>query len=125
MAEVDLNYALYYPLMKVYSALFPKSKSGKAESEEPGSEEGANKTKGDPEMWRKIEEAMEKGEHALEGLRNWKPERETLVKKVEKKDKRKGGEGKKKESGKSKRTEEEDKAAVQDEDGESDGGFFE
>jgi hypothetical protein len=66
-AEVDLNYAMYYPLMKPYSALYPRGKKDAEVDEEAGTA-SAKKTRGDPEMWKTVERAMEEG--TLEDLRN-------------------------------------------------------
>lgn len=75
-AEVDVNYAIYYPLMKPYSSLYPKSKNRKndgSEGAEDGEEDGNNKSdeidgpKGDVDMWKAVERAMEEG--TLEQLR--------------------------------------------------------
>ncbi|KAF2200067.1 hypothetical protein GQ43DRAFT_456712 [Delitschia confertaspora ATCC 74209] len=87
-AEVDLNYALFYPLMKPYSSLYPRSKPSKPESSEPDAmdvdaaaakKEEESGPKGDPEMWRAIAKAMEEGQSSLDALRNWKPEREIVA----------------------------------------------
>ncbi|OAG06395.1 uncharacterized protein CC84DRAFT_1090763 [Paraphaeosphaeria sporulosa] len=64
-AEVDLNYTLYYPLLKAYVSLYPKqqkedSKSGDAAPPTDG-------PKGDVNMWKTVEKAM--GEQTLEELR--------------------------------------------------------
>ncbi|KAF2449981.1 hypothetical protein P171DRAFT_352076 [Karstenula rhodostoma CBS 690.94] len=64
-AEVDLNYTLYYPLLKAYVSLYPKqqkedSKSGDAVPPKDG-------PKGDVDMWKTVEKAME--EQTLEELR--------------------------------------------------------
>ncbi|KAF2275472.1 uncharacterized protein EI97DRAFT_76282 [Westerdykella ornata] len=70
-AEVAVNYAIYYPLMKRYIALYPKSKremkntDGESNTQEGNSE---NTAKGDPEMWAAVERAMEEG--TLDKLRN-------------------------------------------------------
>lgn len=70
-AEVAVNYAIYYPLMKRYIALYPKGKrEAKGTDGEPETQDGAseNITKGDPEMWAAVERAMEEG--TLDKLRN-------------------------------------------------------
>lgn len=81
-AEVDVNYATYYPLMKVYSSLYPKSKKQKNDSHDDEAEaetEHADKKykgdevdgpKGNVEMWKAVEQAMEEG--TLDALRNSK-----------------------------------------------------
>lgn len=74
-AEVDVNYAISYPLMKPYSSLYPKSKSKNTETD--GREETNSKNdvvidgpKGDVVVWKMVEQAMEEG--TLETLRNSK-----------------------------------------------------
>jgi hypothetical protein len=77
-AEVDVNYAIYYPLMKPYASLYPKSRKEKAadsdESGEGGSGDKSNREvdgpKGDLAMWKTVEEAMAEG--TLDALRNRK-----------------------------------------------------
>ena len=77
-AEVDVNYAIYYPLMKPYASLYPKSKKEKTgESDESGEGAADDKSnrevdgpKGDVAMWQTVEEAMAEG--TLDALRNRK-----------------------------------------------------
>jgi hypothetical protein len=76
-AEVDVNYATYYPLMKVYSSLYPKSKNTKSDQhDEEGEKAGSDKIdevdgpKGNMDMWRAVERAME--DDTLNALRNSK-----------------------------------------------------
>lgn len=72
-AEVDVNYAVYYPLERHYVPLFPsRQKTGAAEDEGGADEEIETEVqrKGDLDMWRKIEECM--GDGTLEELRNGK-----------------------------------------------------
>ncbi|KAF2680368.1 hypothetical protein K458DRAFT_373644 [Lentithecium fluviatile CBS 122367] len=78
-ANVDVNYTTYYPLLRPYVSLFPKAKkdqSTPAESTEesstrdrPGAE-AVDGPRGDVEMWKAVEDAMEAG--TLEKLRNSK-----------------------------------------------------
>jgi hypothetical protein len=135
-AEVDVNYAIYYPLMKPYSSLYPKSKNQKTDDSEDAEEEGeATKNnsseidgpKGDVDMWRAVEQAMEEG--TLEKLRYSKnavpaePPKKNKKKPMAKENKNETSDGKTKST--------QQKAAgsrsypVQDEGEESDGGFFE
>ncbi|KAI2482179.1 nuclear protein [Pyrenophora tritici-repentis] len=137
-AEVDVNYAIYYPLLKNYASLYPKSKKEKS-SEEPEDEDIEDKSnrevdgpKGDVEMWRTVEEAMANG--TLDALRNSKEAMPTAPAPVPKKQ-----EKKKEHAVKSKNTKAEEKLAqaknrrerralgaqAQEEAEESDGGFFE
>ena len=136
-AEVDVNYAIYYPLLKPYASLYPKSKKEKS-SEEPEDEDTEDKSsreadgpKGDLDMWKTVEEAMASG--TLDALRNSKEAMPTAPapKKQEKQ--------KKEHAVKNKNTKTEDKLAqaknrrerralgaqAQEEAEESDGGFFE
>lgn len=77
-AEVDVNYAIYYPLMKPYASLYPKSKKEKeGESDESGDGDAGEKSnrevdgpKGDLTMWKTVEKAMAEG--TLDALRNSK-----------------------------------------------------
>jgi hypothetical protein len=68
-AEVDVNYAINYPLMKPYSSLYPKSKTRKTDDSEDAEDTGEDAKnsaeidgpKGDVEMWKAVEKAMEEG----------------------------------------------------------------
>lgn len=78
-AEVDVNYAISYPLMKPYSSLYPTSKKPKAaethESDETKAKpEEVDGPKGDVLVWKMVEVAMEEG--TLETLRNSKSREE-------------------------------------------------
>lgn len=114
--------------MKPYSSLYPKSKSRKHDDSEGADEEdedGKNKTdeidgpKGDVEMWKAVESAMEEG--TLEKLRYSKDAVPGAPTQKSKKPRVKEGKpkpGEQKSIG--------SKAyAVQEDDEESDGGFFE
>jgi hypothetical protein len=72
--EVDVNYAINYPLMKPYSSLYPKTNNAKAESAQGDDSKAKNGEvdgpKGDVEIWKAVERAMEDG--SLETLRNSK-----------------------------------------------------
>jgi hypothetical protein len=126
-AQVDVNYAMYYPLMKPYSSLYPKSKNKKtddSEDAEDASEDNKNTgeidgPKGDVEMWRAVELAMEKG--TLNNLRYSKDAIPAEPPKKSKKSKVK--EVKEKAEGKSNAAQRNTYAA-QDDDEDSDGGFF-
>ncbi|KAH7082223.1 hypothetical protein FB567DRAFT_562055 [Paraphoma chrysanthemicola] len=133
-AEVDVNYAIYYPLMKPYSSLYPKSKSKKNDDSEGADEEEDDRNKsdeidgpkGDVEMWKAVETAMEEG--TLEKLRYSKDAVPGAPTQKSKKPKAKEG---KKDTldGKSKPGQQKsigsNMYAAQEEDDESDGGFFE
>ncbi|KAJ4324606.1 hypothetical protein N0V94_001176 [Neodidymelliopsis sp. IMI 364377] len=82
-AEVDVNYAISYPLMKPYSSLYPttkkpKNKSKDSESEDTDAKNKADENidgpKGDVMVWKMVEQAM--GEGTLETLRNSKSREE-------------------------------------------------
>ncbi|KAJ4304767.1 hypothetical protein N0V90_000295 [Kalmusia sp. IMI 367209] len=64
-AEVDVNYTLYYPLLKPYISLFPKQE--KSDSSAESRTEFPDGPKGDIDMWKTVEKAME--EQTLEALR--------------------------------------------------------
>lgn len=69
VAEVDLNYTLYYPLIRPYVSLYA---STGANSKEYGSSNTAREG-GDKEMWDIVEKKMQ--DNGLEALRNgleWK-----------------------------------------------------
>ncbi|KAF2223846.1 hypothetical protein BDZ85DRAFT_262274 [Elsinoe ampelina] len=69
-AEVDLNYALYWPLERAYVSLWPrKGKEGKDGADE---EDGGEEAKGDREMWALVERCMAEG--TLEDLREGRVE---------------------------------------------------
>lgn len=134
-AEVDVNYAIYYPLMKPYSSLYPKSKNQKTDDAEGAEDkEESGKThneeidgpKGDVEMWKAVERAMEEG--TLDKLRYSKDAVPAETPKKSQKPKAKEG---KKEKVDSKTHSAQQKSvgskayAAHDEDDESDGGFFE
>lgn len=135
-AEVDVNYAIYYPLMKPYSSLYPKSKNKKDDSEDGEADEAGSKSKsnitegpkGDVGMWKAVEQAMEDG--TLDKLRHSKDAMPAAPpKKAQKaKAKTKVKEDNKKEKAESKslgddRPPRRAYAAPADDD--SDGGFFE
>jgi len=86
IAEVDLNYAKYYPLERKYVALFADSTKSGATMNEGDDEEGEwREERGDPEMWRRIEKAMEEGQ--LDAVKN----ELTLFEEIDWEDGKKGG----------------------------------
>lgn len=131
---MDVNYAIHYPLMKPYSALYPKTKNQKADDSEDAEgddKEGKSKSedvdgpKGDVDMWRAIEQAMEEG--TLEKLRYSKdavpaqpPKKAKKPVKESKKDRTNGTAHMSQQKASSSKN-----YTAQDEDEESDGGFFE
>jgi transposase len=131
-AEVDVNYAIYYPLMKPYSSLYPKSRKQKASDSEEAEDTGEDNKdsaevdgpKGDVEMWKKVEQAME--DNTLKELRYSKdalpaepPKKKPKVKES-KKSKSEGKANKSQEQASGSKN-----CTAQEEDEESDGGFFE
>ena len=82
---------MYYPLMKVYSSLYPKTKKEKStESDEAMDEDTEDKTsrevdgpKGDIDMWKAVESAMAEG--TLDVLRNRKEDMPAAAPKKEQK----------------------------------------
>lgn len=130
--EVDVNYAVYYPLMKPYSSLYPKSKNRKTSDSEEAEDTGEDSKnsaeidgpKGDVNMWRTVEKAMEDG--TLEKLRYSKdavpaePPKKKPKAKESKKPKPEGKMDKSQEKASGSKS-----YAAQEEDEESDGGFFE
>ena len=64
-AEVDVNYAQYFPLDQPYVSLFPRKESGSDDGSE-GS--GDAERKGDDSMWQKVKQCMADG--TLDALRN-------------------------------------------------------
>ncbi|EUC48882.1 hypothetical protein COCMIDRAFT_86144 [Bipolaris oryzae ATCC 44560] len=137
-AEVDVNYAIYYPLMKPYASLYPKSKKEKADSDESGEGDSGDKPnrevdgpKGDVAMWKTVEEAMEKG--TLDALRNRKEDLPAPAPVKEKKNKKPDHAIKSKEkkiaeklaAAKNRRERRALGVQAQEEAEESDGGFFE
>lgn len=59
-ADVDVHYTIYHPLGKAYNALYPSKKGGFDENK---------RTKGDAEVWHKVEELMPQGKDVLEKYR--------------------------------------------------------
>lgn len=64
-AEVDVQYAVYYPLEKDYVPLFPRKQKG---SEDDDEDVGEVERKGDPVMWETVKRCMADG--TLDALRN-------------------------------------------------------
>ncbi|KAF2773113.1 hypothetical protein EJ03DRAFT_154227 [Teratosphaeria nubilosa] len=74
-AEVDVNYAIYYPLDKSYVSLYPtkRKKEGKNDddaAEEHKAQKGEVERQGDKEMWEMVRQCMADG--TLDDLRNGK-----------------------------------------------------
>ncbi|KAK5708545.1 hypothetical protein LTR17_020578 [Elasticomyces elasticus] len=69
-AEVDVAYAVYFPLEKEYVPLFARKKKVEGEAEDDSPEPAEYERQGDMEMWEKVKKCMEDG--TLEALRNGK-----------------------------------------------------
>ena len=67
IAEVNLNYSVYYPLQRPYCALFPRGK-GNTSSIKGENTLNLGKMNGDRAIWHQVESAMKLG--TLEDLRN-------------------------------------------------------
>jgi hypothetical protein len=130
-AEIAVNYAIYYPLIKPYCALYGRTKQEKDRSKKDiGGEEAEaqhqdtkeHAAKGDPKMWAAVEHAMAEG--TLDELRNSDDgvaTRRAKATQAPKKDK-----AKEKKRPQSRHAAQETTAANTRDDGDdSDGGFFE
>lgn len=125
-AEVDANYAQYYPLSKVYPSLYPRTKQNKKKIESGTDEDDSlsqqvdetDGPKGDIEIWKAIERAMVEG--GLDEIRNSQGHLPALKPKEEKKRTKKPRVKKEPEI-----QENTDLPPVREEAYESDGGFFE
>jgi hypothetical protein len=130
-AQVDVNYAMYYPLMKPYSSLYPKSKNKKTDDSEEAddtSEDNKNNAeidgpKGNVEMWKAVEQAMEEG--TLDKLRYSKDAIPAEPPKKSKKPKVKENKSKAEDKANAAQGKPTKTYAAQDDDQDSDGGFFE
>lgn len=69
IAQIDLNYTQYFPLAQTYSALYPtkKGEDGKESGEDDTTKTGA---RGNPDMWKEVEQATKDGERKLAELRH-------------------------------------------------------
>ncbi|KAK5125316.1 hypothetical protein LTR85_000425 [Meristemomyces frigidus] len=69
--EVDVAYAMYYPLDQPYRALFPTKQKKEDDADDVVAEEVKDvERQGDPEMWQKVKQCMADG--TLDALRNGK-----------------------------------------------------
>ncbi|KAF2788768.1 hypothetical protein K505DRAFT_314276 [Melanomma pulvis-pyrius CBS 109.77] len=128
-AEVDVNYAQYYPLSKTYPSLYPSAKQSKKKAENDTDEdetpnqqadEQVDGPKGDVEIWKAIERAMEEG--GLDEIRNSEGHLPALKPKEAS---RKKQTKKQKVKKKAEVQENTDFPPIREEAEESDGGFFE
>jgi hypothetical protein len=136
-AETELNYAQFYPLEKAYVPLFPTK--NKKKNEEGEGKEGSGvqdiERVGDPKMWNIVQKCMKEG--TLDDLREGRLEESGVGVAKRKEDVGTNGKGVKpsqsakskdsKTTGKSERDSSVRKPRVeeQDDDEDSDGGFFE
>jgi hypothetical protein len=136
-AETEVNYAQFYPLEKAYVPLFPTKKNIKGDEDGDGEGSGAKEVErvGDPEMWKRIQKCMKDG--TLDALREGRLEGSRPIaakRKDENPSSNKGAKssrpGKVKDAttiGKVEKTTNvrNTRDEPQDEDDDSDGGFFE
>jgi hypothetical protein len=123
--ELDVQYAMYYPLDVPYVALYPSHKKAEGQEEDSDGKAVEVARQGDAEMRALLKKCVAEGK--LDALRNGKLDKDGKYKPVEgagddetkAKDKKKKAEDK---NGKRKAEEMEPEAASDDE---SDGGFFE
>jgi hypothetical protein len=123
--ELDVQYAMYYPLDVPYVALYPSHKKAEGQEEDSDGKAVEVARQGDAEMRALLKKCVAEGK--LDALRNGKLDKDGNYKPVEgagddetkAKDKKKKAEDK---NGKRKAEEMEPEAASDDE---SDGGFFE
>ncbi|KAK0609211.1 hypothetical protein B0T14DRAFT_425465 [Immersiella caudata] len=71
IAEVDLDYAIYYPFLEPYASLY-KSPSGEKKGDEPTTLQYLHAPR--PPIWSVVEKVREEGKAALEKLQNRQPE---------------------------------------------------
>ena len=125
--ELDVQYAMYYPLDVPYVALYPSHKKVEGQEEDSDGKAVEVARQGDAEMRALLKKCVTEGK--LDALRNGKLDKEGNYKPVEgaaddetkAKDKKKKAEGKEDKNGKRKAEEMEPEASGD----ESDGGFFE
>ena len=125
--ELDVQYAMYYPLDMPYVALYPSHKKVEGQEEDSDGKAVEVARQGDAEMRALLKKCVAEGK--LDALRNGKLDKEGNYKPVEgaaddetkAKDKKKKAEGKEDKNGKRKAEEMEPEASGD----ESDGGFFE
>jgi hypothetical protein len=124
-AEVDVSYTSFYPLLKPYISLYPKPKKdqkSKGPATDRQSTDIIDGPKGDLEMWKAVEEAMETG--TLNQLRNSK-EGVTMPKPKEQNRKNEKSRKTREDLRQKPKAKEGRAVAPTEENDESDGGFFE
>ena len=80
MAEVDLDYSIYYPFLEPYVSLYANYKPGE-KGKSGGKDKEKEKDKAEqllrtprPAVWTTVEKLREEGKEALERLQNRQPE---------------------------------------------------
>ncbi|OMP86957.1 rRNA-processing protein efg1 [Diplodia seriata] len=122
VCEIDLNYTLYYPLIRPYVSLYATSKN----EDEKGGSSTTTRIGGDKEMWELVEKKTQDG--TLEGLRNgleWRegaPEKASSATPAASSAEKKAA---KTRAGKSAAKSASTQSKEEESDEESDGGFFE
>ncbi|KAJ4304466.1 rRNA-processing protein efg1 [Collariella sp. IMI 366227] len=139
VAQVDTDYAIYFPFMETYVSLYAGATSGdKDEKEEKGAAARYLRTPRPP-MWSVIEKTREEGKHALERLQNRRSPKSSTAEGSEqtmedhagkksstRKDKKRAQQQEHNGSARSRPGRREEEVAGRDEDeNDSDGGFFE
>lgn len=81
VAEVDVAYTRYFPLLEAYVSLYPKKGSAADESTTPTAKAALDAER--PPMWKEIEEALARGPRALEKMRDRNPDGDVVVLKAD------------------------------------------
>ncbi|KAK8151303.1 hypothetical protein IWX90DRAFT_490891 [Phyllosticta citrichinensis] len=82
IAEIDLNYTLYYPLIRPYTSLYTSRARSNSEKDQDGATKVGGETVrvgGDETIWKEVETRTSQGTSALEALRNgleWREDKE-------------------------------------------------
>lgn len=81
VAEVDVAYTRYFPLLEAYVSLYPKKDSAADKSTTPTAKAALDAER--PPMWKEIEEALAQGPRALERMRDRNPDGDVVVLKAD------------------------------------------
>lgn len=73
IAQVDIDYAIYFPFMEVYVSLYAAAAAGEKKDEETNTAAQYLRTPRPP-MWAVVEKTREEGQAALERLQNRRAE---------------------------------------------------
>jgi hypothetical protein len=71
VAQVDIDYAIYFPFMETYVSLYAKAAAGEKEDKNAAAHYLRTPR---PSMWTVIEKTREEGQSALEKLQNRRPQ---------------------------------------------------